>query len=288
MKRFVCTFARIVVLGIVILSLLVLSRLSSPTRVHAASPLPNMGKQAAAAFLGHTATGSAQLDWSSAHDVLTVTLYVSGLQAKSVHVAHIHAGDCHVDGAIIYPLNDVVANAAGNAVSTTVINNVNGGIPALGWYINVHVGASLATPEQAAALACGTIINTSVGASVQSTVTTLGVTPSPNQSAYGASVLTLKGKTLTVYTTVYHLVPGSMHMEHIHAGSCQYQVPGNVLYPLTELVANAKGVAIASTTIRDITAIPLAGWYINIHYGTDLSTQVGYDPIDCGNVNVIY
>lgn len=288
MKRCVCTIARSAVFGIVILSLLVLSSLAGSTRAHAASPPPNMGKLAAVAYLGHAASGSAQLNWSSAHDVLTVTLYVSGLQAKTVHVAHIHAGNCKVNGAIIYPLNDVVANAAGNAASTTVIRNVKGGIPATGWYIDVHVGASLATPEQAAALACGTIMNSNSASGVQSVVTTLGVTPSPNQNTYGDSLLTLKGETLTVYTTVYHLVPGSMHMEHIHAGSCQYQVPGDVLYPLTELVANANGVATASTTITGITAIPVSGWYVNIHYGTDLSTQVGYDPIDCGNVNVVY
>ena len=76
-------------------------------------------------------------------------------------------------------------------------------------------------------------------------------------------------------------------MEHIHAGSCEYQVPGNVLYPLSILTANAKGTATAATTIKGIAAIPLAGWYINIHYGTDLSTPVGYDPIDCGNVTTI-
>jgi hypothetical protein len=194
-----------------------------------------------------------------------------------------------MEGAITYPLNNVVADAAGNAVSTTVISNIKGGIPATGWYIDVHVGPTLATAEQAASVACGAVVNSNTSiASAQSVTTTLSITPSPNQSAYGVSLFTLRGQTLTVYTIVYHLVPGSMHAAHIHAGSCQYQSPGDILYPLTSLTANAKGFATSTTVISGITAIPSTGWYINIHYGTDLSTQVGFDPIDCGNVNLLY
>lgn len=289
MKRTVGTIARTGLLGVLILSLLALSSLAVTSRVHAVNTPHNMGQQAAASYLAHVAGGSAQLSWLPSSHVLTVTLYISGLQANTSHPAHIHAGDCSVDGAIIYPLNDVVANAAGNAVSTTIISGVKSGIPATGWYINVHVGPTLAVAMQAAPLACGNIMNSNTStASIQTAVTTLGPTTAPNQSAYGVSLLTLKGDTLTVYTTVYHLVPGSSHMAHIHAGSCQYQVPGSVLYPLTVLTADAKGMATSTTTISGISAIPVAGWYINIHYGTDLSTQVGYDPIDCGNVSVVY
>lgn len=289
MKRIADMLARASFVGILLLSILALSGFYTSGQAHAENvpqvPQPTTNKQLAAAYLGHAARGSAQLSWSSANNQLTVVLNVSGLQAQTVHPAYIHAGTCASNGAIIYQLSNVVANAAGNAVSTTVINGITGGIPATGWHINVHVGPTLATLEQGASVACGNITNSSRSSSV---IATLGVTTSPNQRTYGVSLLALKGTTLIVYTTVYHLVPGSSHAAHIHVGNCEYQTPGDVLYTLTELKANQWGVARSVTTIPGIEAIPTAGWYINIHYGTDLSTQVGYDIINCGNVNIIY
>jgi hypothetical protein len=291
MKRFVGMLARASFLAALLLSFFFLSGFHSWGQAHAANaPAPQAtGRQLAVASLAHVAHGSAQLDWSPVSDSLTVTLYVSGLQANTVHPAHIHTGNCLSDGAIIYPLTNVVANAAGNAVSRTVISGVKGGIPATGWYINVHVGPTISTPAQGAAVTCGNIANSNTSvAAAQSVTTTLGVTPSPNQNAYGLTFLALKGSTLTVYTTVYHLVPGSSHAAHIHLGSCEYQTPGSVLYPLTTLTANDRGVARSVTTINGVGAIPAAGWYVNIHGGTDLSTQTGFDPIACGNVTSIY
>ncbi len=292
MKRIADMLAKASFVGILLLSILALSNFHTSGQAYAENipqVPPPANRQLAVAYLGHTARGSAQLSWSPANNELTVMLYVSGLQAQTVHPAHIHAGNCSGDGAIIYPLANVVANAAGNSVSKTVISGITGGIPATGWHISVHVGPTQATPEQGAAVACGNITNSNTSLSAaQSVTTTLGITPSPNQSTYGVSLLALRGTTLTVYTTVFHLVPGSSHAAHIHAGICEYQIPGNILYPLTVLTANQKGIARSVTTITGINAIPSSGWYVNIHYGTDFSTQVGFDPIDCGNVNTIY
>jgi hypothetical protein len=288
MQRIVGMLARASFLGALLLSFFFLSGFHSLGQAHAANVPQVTSRQLAVASLGHTANGSAQLDWSPVSDSLTVTLYVSGLQANTVHPAHIHAGNCLSDGAIIYPLTNVVGNAAGNAVSKTVISGIKNGIPATGWYINISVGPTISTPAQGAAIACGNIANSNTSrAAAQSVTTALGATSSPNQSAYGVSLLALRGSTLTVYTTVYHLVPGSSHAAHIHAGSCEYQTPGSILYPLTTLTANAKGVARSVTTISGVGAIPTAGWYINIHSGTDLSTQIGFDPIACGNATII-
>ncbi|MGH2481590.1 MAG: hypothetical protein ACRDHW_18205 [Ktedonobacteraceae bacterium] len=41
-----------------------------------------------------------------------------------------------------------------------------------------------------------------------------------------------------------------------------------------------------TTTIQNVTGIPSTGWYVNVHRGTDLSTQTGFDPIACGDVTL--
>jgi hypothetical protein len=62
--------------------------------------------------------------------------------AGSAHAVHIHLGSCDSQGAVKYPLNDLVASPAGTAEATTVIQNVDQAPPASGWYINVHLGSS--------------------------------------------------------------------------------------------------------------------------------------------------
>ena len=51
-------------------------------------------------------------------------------------------GSCDSQGAVKYPLNDLVASPTGAAEATTVIQNVDQAPPASGWYINVHLGSS--------------------------------------------------------------------------------------------------------------------------------------------------
>ena len=43
-------------------------------------------------------SGNAQLQWNPQTKALTVTLHVSGLQPRSNHAAHIHAGPCSREG----------------------------------------------------------------------------------------------------------------------------------------------------------------------------------------------
>jgi hypothetical protein len=231
--------------------------------------------------LRHTPFGKATLKWDPKSKDLTVTISLVGLAGNSTHPAHIHLGDCDDNGPILYPLNNVVANAAGDAKMTTVIHKVEGGIPASGWYVNVHNGPTLATPAQAIAIACGNVHNPK---HVQTVETFLGATPSPNQAVSGSATLTLNNQTLTVTVTVSGLVPGSVHPEHIHAGSCQSQLPGTIVYPLNNLVGDNNGNATATTVIKNVKAIPEHGWYVNVHRSTNLTTQTGFDPIACGNV----
>jgi Cu/Zn superoxide dismutase len=280
MKRFIYNLARAGILGVIVLLVFSMSSLTAGAQ--------NFVSQSNYGFvlLRHTPHGSAKLIWSPRTQALTVTISLQGLQANTSHPAHIHTeGPCPGNGPILYALNDVVANAAGNAISITTLPKVAGGIAATGWYINVHSGPTLNTPAEALPVTCGNVINqqTSTMAPQMAYVMLQGVSL-PNQNVYGFSSLMLAQNILTVRAMVFGLVPGSSHAIHIHAGSCENQVPGNVLYTLETLTADAHGIASSVTIIPNVTTIPTAGWYINVHFGTDLSTQTGYDPIDCGNV----
>jgi hypothetical protein len=235
--------------------------------------------------LRHTPSGHAWLQWDPQTKDLKVTIDLTGLAANSTHPAHIHLGVCTSNGPIKYMLNNVDANAAGDATSTTVIHNVEKGIPAHGWYINVHNGPRLQPADQFIPLACGEINHSNTSSSqVQTVRIALGATNADDQSASGSARLTLKDEVLTVVVTVHRLVPGSRHAEHIHAGSCQQQLPGTIVYMLKDLAADKDGNATATTVIKDGEHIPTSGWYINVHRTTDLSNQTGFDPIDCGDV----
>lgn len=240
----------------------------------------------AQATLRHTPYGAATLFWSPITQTLMVTITVTGLQDNTSHPAHIHLGTCATNGPIVFPLSNVQADAGGNAVSTTTIPKIAGGIPATGWFINVHAGPTLAD-GQATPITCGDIVNHQTSTKdFQFVLVTLGNTNAANQAASGSAQLTLVNGTLTVKVTMNGLVPGSLHAVHIHLGSCEAQVPGSVLFPLNTLTADANGAAMSTTVINNVslTAIPEHGWYINVHFGTDLSTQTGFDPIACGNV----
>ena len=86
--------------------------------------------------------GSANLTYDPANKTLGVDVTASALVAGSDHAEHIHLGSCDSQGAVQYPLNDLVASPAGTAEATTVIQNVDQAPPASGWYINVHLGSS--------------------------------------------------------------------------------------------------------------------------------------------------
>jgi len=91
---------------------------------------------------GQPPQGSAKLIYDPAKKTLSVDATASGLVAGSAHAVHIHLGSCDSQGAVKYPLNDLVASPTGTAETTTVIQNVDQAPPASGWYINVHLGSS--------------------------------------------------------------------------------------------------------------------------------------------------
>ena len=243
--------------------------------------------------LKHDPSGNADLKWNAQSHELSVTLALHGLQVKTTHPAHIHSGSCSKPGATVYTLDNVVADADGNASVTTVIKDVANGIPANGWYINVHNGPEMTTPEQMMGITCGDISNPKAATTTDQSVTvTMAGTPEPNQSASGTAQLTLSATALTVNITLNGLVANSTHMAHIHDGNCHKQ--GKIAFTLKPIVADASGIGHSTTEIPLTSLTSLSDkrpLYINVHFGAtmqDLKTQPGYDSIACGDVVGLY
>jgi hypothetical protein len=91
---------------------------------------------------GQHPQGSASLTYDPAKKTLSVDATASGLVPGSAHAEHIHLGSCAAQGAVKYPLNDLVASPQGTAEVTTVIQKVDQAPPASGWYLNVHLGSA--------------------------------------------------------------------------------------------------------------------------------------------------
>lgn len=247
---------------------------------------PTSSATAATATLKHVPNGTADLSWDPTSHMLTVKIALVGLAPSSMHPSHIHTGSCSNQGNVIYPLQNIVADAHGVGMATTMVS-VSKGIPASGWYVNVHNGPGLSPSDQFLPIVCGDVSNASISTTSGVSVhITLNAAPgaSAGETVSGMAQLSLAGTTLMVKLTLSGLEPNSAHAAHIHAGSCESQ--GAVVYPLTTVMADASGSATVMTTINNVSSIPASGWYVNVHHSTALSTQTGFDPIACGNVTL--
>jgi len=89
-----------------------------------------------------TPQGHATIAYNPGAKTLSVTVDASGL-TPGMHAAHVHLGSCQSQGGVLYMLMDFVANSRGQIASQTrTVTNVATGIPASGWYLNLHQGTS--------------------------------------------------------------------------------------------------------------------------------------------------
>lgn len=240
------------------------------------------------ADLVHAPAGTTNLTWNPDSHMLTVKVSASGLAPNSTHPEHIHGGTCASNpmGPIIYTLNPLIADAHGDGTSVTNIKGVQKGIPASGWYVNVHNGPTLNTDLEARPIACGNVYNNNTSTQDQQSVgLALAGTMAPNESVHGNAQVHIGDNKVTVTIKVSGLAPNSTHMAHIHAGTCQLQ--GAVVYPLQPVVADASGNATSTTTISNPKNFTSSRLYINIHEAASmngLTTQTGFNPIACGNI----
>jgi hypothetical protein len=155
--------------------------------------------------------------------MLTVEVSATGLAPNSTHPEHIHGGTCTSNpmGPILYTLNPLIADAHGDGTSVTNIKGVQKGIPATGWYVNVHNGPTLNTDLEARPIACGNVYNNNTSTNAKQSVSlALAGTMGPNESVHGSAQIRIENKEVIVKITVSGLAPNTTHMAHIHAGTC--------------------------------------------------------------------
>jgi hypothetical protein len=117
----------------------------SPSPTPPASPSPS-GSQGPAPLSfklnGVRANASGTITVTAPPGQMTVRLKITGLQANSSHISHVHIGSCQQNGNIALALNQVIADAQGEAdVKTTVKATYP---PASGtWYVVVHAGPDM-------------------------------------------------------------------------------------------------------------------------------------------------
>jgi Cu/Zn superoxide dismutase len=88
------------------------------------------------------ATASGTITVTTTATSLTVELKVTGLQAASIHVSHLHVGSCTARGGILRALNPVIADSQGGADTKSTVNQKYP--PASGHiYVVVHVGPDM-------------------------------------------------------------------------------------------------------------------------------------------------
>jgi hypothetical protein len=245
--------------------------------------------------------GKVTLTWHpSANGMRTLTVDVSatGLAPNSTHPEHIHAGTCASNpmGPIIYQLQPLVADAHGNAQQRTIIMGIKNGIPASGWYVNVHNGPTLSAGatlslDQARPIACANVVNKQAKQTVRLALKSM---KGLDGDVHGLALLQFKDNKPVVSLSVNGLAPGT-HWFSIRRGTCQQQ--GSMADQpllLQEIPAGATMTTVAISNADLVKALSnmsnfSAHFYITVHEAAnqdELKTQTGFDLLACGNITV--
>lgn len=142
------------------------------------------------------------------------------------------------------------------------------------------------------ASACGGVgTGSSPSPSSSSSATTPSSTPSKAlvfklsgvgaTSAKGTITVTASSTSLTVELKVTGLQPASMHVSHIHIGSCAAR--GGIKFALNPVIADDQGAADTRSTVQAVYPPKSGSWYVVVHVGPDMTgTNAKY--LLCGNL----
>lgn len=140
------------------------------------------------------------------------------------------------------------------------------------------------------AAACGAT-GTGSSPSPSSVITTPDSTPSPvvlnfklngvNSTAKGTITVTKEAASLTIELKITGLQPDSLHVSHIHVGSCTAR--GAILYALNQVVADGQGDADIRTTVKASYPPASGTWYVVVHAGPDMQGSNSRYLL-CGNI----
>ena len=260
--------------AIALLALLLAACGNSSTSV-VTSPTPS-GLQYKLEGIHTSASGTIRVTTSG--NTTNIALTVTGLAAFSSHVAHVYSGTCQQPGAIVFALNQVVADANGASDTTTTIQAKYP--PTFGtWFVAVHAGPDM-QGANATNLLCGNLAAAAPGQSPPAgqTFPLNGI----KTNASGHITVSSDGTSTTIEVVVSGLNPDSSHVSHIHSGTCSRQ--GGILFALNQVVADGTGAADTRTTIQ--TKFPPASgtWYVVVHAGPDMQ-GANATYLLCGNLS---
>jgi hypothetical protein len=233
--------------------------------------------------LTHAPTGTLDASWDPAINQATIQVSLVTLAPNSTHTTGIFNGHCGTPGPQVRALPQLSADNSGAGSINDQFNASVNAVPTSGWYIAVN-NATGTDVYSKIVIACVDIPVSLTSGTNKQTIN-LPITSGVGYSQYstGHAELHLDGTTLTINMTAVNLEPGSTHPTYLRAGSCA--APGNQLFTaLKPLVADGNGSASATSTVVNVTQVPTGGWLIMSHRGTNLSGQIDYDPILCGNI----
>jgi hypothetical protein len=143
------------------------------------------------------------------------------------------------------------------------------------------------------AAGCGAATSsTSPTPSPSPVVTTPGSTPSPaalvfklngvgTVKATGTMTVTTQAGSVTVELKITGLQAASIHVSHIHIGSCAAR--GGIKFALNPVVVDGQGDADVKSTVKAIYPPTSGSWYVVVHAGPDMNgTNAKY--LLCGNL----
>jgi hypothetical protein len=234
--------------------------------------------------LAHAPTGTLDASWDPATNQATIKVSLVTLAPNSTHTAGIYNGHCDSPGQQAHALPQLAANDKGvGSITDQFTANVNA-VPTSGWYVAVN-NATGTDVYSKIVIACVNIPVDFTTGTEKRTIVGQPITDGVGYSQYssGNAELRLDGTTLTINMTATNLEPGSTHPTYLRAGSCA--APGDQLFtPLEPLVADGNGAASVTSTVKNVNQVPSGGWVIMSHRGVNLSSQIDYDPILCGNI----
>lgn len=100
-------------------------------------------------------------------------------------------------------------------------------------------------------------------------------------SAAGTIVLTKGDGTMTLELQITGLAGDSVHVSHVHVGSCEQ--PGSIIFALNQVVADGNGMADTKSEVHASYPPPTGHWYVVVHAGPDMQgTNATY--LLCGNL----
>jgi Cu/Zn superoxide dismutase len=100
-------------------------------------------------------------------------------------------------------------------------------------------------------------------------------------TAKGTIVVTKGNGTVTVELKIAGLQAASIHVSHIHVGSCQAR--GTIKFALNTVVADGQGASDTKTTVRAIYPPASGTWYVVVHAGPDMQGS-NSSYLLCGNI----